>query len=199
MSDDLGDILQSALKTISKLNDRVETLEAQSRASGNQDWGAPSTMGWVHPTSPPSTLVTVERGLYWAYYINSYTCLTEITPYGWQTQNVEVSGAVFTSPYYFQFCILLYYPGGFVFHWGAADGFYEAETYEECLADLEYSLTNGMLSMGSVDPYIPLCALIVRDDNAGGVMPVTLHDRSQSSIAIRDLRPWFTAMYGDCS
>lgn len=209
MSEDLEKILQSVANTLKQQNDRIAALEARGQDQG-QDWGAPSEMGWVSPTSPPGLSVQISRGI--AFRNDEYNPSSDwvypeyMLTFGWPDYVFDMTPYVsaFSDAYYYRLVVItkpmstVNYAGWdlYEYPWG------DFETYQECVEDAWDAIQSGIIDLYDGNPYWPdaiisFAALILRNNgtigSAGQYLPVTLHDTEQSTIFIRDFRPWFWA------
>ena len=193
MRDDLSDILRSIKTTQGNIINRLAELERNVVAAGTSELTVPGRWGYCSPTTPPSQRIAVRGGRHTFYDTSAHIVWVG----SWPDFNPLLSISAFTDAYYYR-SVVAYMS---VDSWDPADYFDVNErstfpTYEEAVADLERDL-HLEFALTSDYPIIPLCAIIVRNNGTTGVtdqyLPVTLNDRSQSSFAIRDMRPWIFA------
>jgi len=190
MTDDLTQILQSIMATQRNIVSRLAAVEESVHAAGTSELEVPARWGYCSPTSPPSDRILVRRGRSVAYYNTSRVYMG-----AWPDFQPSLSISAFTNAYRYRW-VIPYMELAWWDPYVAFDTFEDAgeyTTYGDAVNDMENTIY-AQTYISSWNAAIPLCAIIVRNDGTTGAvnhyLPITLANRSQSSFAVRDMRPW---------
>jgi hypothetical protein len=179
-------------RAIDNLTKRIGKLEEQMRYKTATDWAQASWWGWCSPTQPISRSILVRGGVFWIWdsaagtgnfrklddtVFSFDTCLPFNIggAYRWSVLRLNVTN----NPPLFD----LYEIG---------DGTTEFLTADDCENDFWLHAIDDDIYGG----YIPLCAVILKNDTGVGIGPagacenITLSDTDYSYMLARDFRPW---------
>jgi hypothetical protein len=179
--------LRSLYRTVTNLTRRINKLEQQNRFTTSADWAQASWWGWVSSTQPASKIVNVRGGVFWEW--NSVAGTGQFrklddAPY-------DFNGfAPFAAQYHYRWAVLQADVGASPVTLRVYDSAVEWGTSAECEADFWANGTADDLYGG----YISLCVIVLRNDGnlvaAGSIENITLSDKEQSYLMVRDFRPW---------
>jgi hypothetical protein len=187
--DPLEQYFRQISRSMDRLSKRITKLEDQQRFTRATDWMQANWWGRVSPTQPVSKFLQVRGGVLWTWDsaagTGSFRSLDDASMYDFSTT------LVWAQQYYYRWAVLQADMSGLAvarlrLHQDAN----EWATYVQA--------ENDFWNNGPADDlwgtYIPLCVVVLRNDGytgvAGAIENITVSDKEQSYILIRDFRPW---------
>jgi hypothetical protein len=180
-------LAEQILDALGNLDGRLRQVEEHVRMDSGKEWQRSNWWGWVSPTLPPAKAVQVHAGTVW--YWSSIAATGNPAQVSEQTFSLAAVGA-FANADYYTWAVLLADP----LSSPAALGLYESGLESENADACEASFWANVTSAGLYVNYVPLAAIILKNDGnagvAGAIENVTRADRTQSYLYLPDFRPW---------
>lgn len=187
MTDDLALDIKKLLNSIDNLTDRVKVLEVQNRFKTSTEWAMFNWWGWCAPNLPANKNVNVHGGILWWWQDDTqsgYFSKLDSTLYDFSAT------AVWAQSQAYRWCVLQADVSNPIATLRLHEDLNEFGTYIE----VETDFYDNAPSTSLYGDYIPLCALVLRNEGTlgigGAIENITLSDKTQSYFLVRDFRPY---------